>query len=306
LTQRNKNLPLVSSSGVVTCFRKYLHKLVTNLDAMAAVSENVSLEARVAALEKRVKCVPHNLIVSAATAVSESTDIESLPPAVARVARDLLKRGVLGSALVKVPADYYDRSLKARAEILTTIPEKLCKTIVLKNSVGTTTDPSADVAQHQYIAVVLQYVSKLATDLLEKWIKSRLASKGIHVPEVKLTLAAEGCELTGFSNNAISVFGMQTHIPVIISKQITQLNAGSSIWLGTFFATSCIFIIPFRMPYSCICAGGGEVDVKCRVFVSQLTKPGIFSPDGKTPGPTYSATVLDCAYPRGADDIGDE
>lgn len=64
-----------------------------------------ALERRVAALERRARAVQSN----------ESEDRWSL--AMRRVADALRARGVLGAVLYRVPRDYYDRPLAARAYV---------------------------------------------------------------------------------------------------------------------------------------------------------------------------------------------
>ena len=136
--------------------------------------------------------------------------------------------GVVGSALVRVPADYYDRPLAARAALLQSHPATLCKTIVLKNGAATATlDPGAPLGAALYVAIVMQYVARLDMTRLERVLRARGAPA-----DSKWTLASDATAHTGFDFNAITIFGWAHPIPVIVAKPIVELPRGAAIWLG--------------------------------------------------------------------------
>jgi prolyl-tRNA editing enzyme YbaK/EbsC (Cys-tRNA(Pro) deacylase) len=77
-----------------------------------------------------------------------------------------------------------------------------------------------------------------------------------------LALAADGARLAGFSHNGVSPFGMAAAVPVVWCKG--ALAGGGAVWVG-----------------------GGEPDVKARVFAGALQKSG-----------AAPAAVLDVSVPR--------
>lgn len=205
--------------------------------------------------------------------------------------------GLTGTALFRVPADYYDRPLSARADILNCPVDRLCKTLVFLNeSAGTTTDVASltpeTAGRSRYIAVVLQYITKLDVPTLEKYLRSSAGAPA----DTRLVLAPDGARVTGFAHNAVSVLGSATPMPVVLAKPVAQLRDPAYVWLG-----------------------GGEPDVKLRLFIKQLL-PGKGAPAaagtaaaGATTGGGASASaglplvlVSNCAFPKAASDDADD
>lgn len=163
-----------------------------------------------------------------------------------------------GAALFRVPADYYARDLRSRARLLCCSPHQLCKTLIFENpAAASTAAGSAPLAlgAQRYTAVVLQYTHRLDLAALQKV----LGAPG-------LTLAADGAQLAGFAHNGVSPFGMAGAIPVVWCKSVLAL--GGAVWVG-----------------------GGEPDVKARVFVGALRGEGL-----------APAAVLDVSLPRGEEE----
>lgn len=136
-----------------------------------------------------------------------------------------------------------------------------------------TDDPSTS----KYLVVLLQYVSKLDTDRLAKSLRLR-APKGVACSH-KLAVASPDASavLTDFGHNAVSPFGCATQLPVVVSAAAVELRettAGRFLWLG-----------------------GGHVDVKLRIPVSELLRPGVCAPAGRVP------VVLRCTDPRDGADV---
>jgi prolyl-tRNA editing enzyme YbaK/EbsC (Cys-tRNA(Pro) deacylase) len=176
----------------------------------------------------------------------------------------------VGSALYRVPATYYDWPLARRAQELACTPDRLCKTIVMENAgaaAGAVGDPSLPLGQQRFIAVVLQYVTRLDTAALERALRAHGA-----VGEPRLRQAPDAVALTGFGFGAITPVGSVTPLPVVVAKPIACLPPPSYVWLG-----------------------GGEVDIKLRMFTAQLLRPG-----GCSPG--FTAVVLDCVEARDGED----
>ncbi|KAK9716402.1 hypothetical protein RND81_06G230300 [Saponaria officinalis] len=158
-----------------------------------------------------------------------------------------------------VPADYYDRPLEVRRDLLGAASiHHLCKSIVLVN----TQAPSHIVDcsnrnNSKYYIVVVQYTARFSADMVKNYLYSINDGK---VPKKKfnLRLAPEEISnsLTGFGHNAVTCIGMKTDIPVILDEAIVKLSP-DYFWLG-----------------------GGEVYLKMGVRTSEFirfTKPFIFS-----------------------------
>ena len=204
----------------------------------------MTLEARVSALEALLHAVPSNIPAS------------ELTPPLTRV-REALSR-LPGSALFRVPANYYALDLRSRARLLCCSPHQLCKTLIFENPAAAAASSSSTPAlgAQRYLAVVLQYTHKLDLGTLQRV----LGAPG-------LALAADGAQLSGFSHNAVSPFGMAGGgIPVVWCKGVLAL--GGAVWVG-----------------------GGEPDVKARVFVGALRGAGL-----------APAAVLDVSLPRGEEE----
>ncbi|XP_052141722.1 uncharacterized protein LOC127761469 [Oryza glaberrima] len=167
----------------------------------------------------------------------------------ARLSSILTASGVLDFTFRRVPADYYDRALEERRDLLRADSvNQLCKSIVMVN-----TQAAADVVDcsnpknSKYYVVVVQYMARLNADSIKNFIYS-LNEKQIPKKRFNMRLAPEeeSLKLTGFVHNAVTCIGMETDIPVIIDEAITKLDK-DFFWLG-----------------------GGEVDLKLGVRTSQF------------------------------------
>ena len=156
--------------------------------------------------------------------------------------------------------------------------DTLCKSILLVNSALAEATPlsasvSPDVFSSRYVLVVLQYVTRLDTDALAKALRAQCTTSATFKLNVAPAEASD--ELSGFSHNAVTPFGMHCAVPVVVSRSVA--DKGGFVWLG-----------------------GGEVDMKLRIPVAQLLKPGVL-----VPGATAAPIVVDCT-PRREDDGDDE
>lgn len=207
-----------------------------------------------------------------------------------RIANVLGKSRLPGSALYKVPSDYYTHSLQWRANLLGCPTDRLCKTIIFENlslgNDGVTNNLEVPLYRQKYVAIIVQYISKVNLDIIAKYLASSGRDKSFPstVNSVKLAMAAPEAilPLTGFTFNGITPFGCHISIPIIIAKSIMELSSPSYIWLG-----------------------GGEVDVKLRLFLHSLvTVPGMASHClGSNKGGTYKPAILDCTELRNPDEL---
>lgn len=171
---------------------------------------------------------------------------------VSRVKRDLARRKVFSSSFVQVPADYYSKSLMERAIYLqynATVPQ-LCKSIIFQNT-NWVEDVTGDPTNSEFYMVIVQYQAKLDTELLVDLIYSlrpperRLPRKRFHF---RLANEADNDRLSGFTHNAISPFGMLENIPIVICKNVVDVQP------------SYIFM------------GGGKVDLKLGISVADFLR----------------------------------
>jgi len=203
----------------------------------------------------------------AAAGVSSNADLRSCAPAVLRVCDALRAAAVLGAALWRAPAGYYDLPLRERGMLLDCPMERLCKTLIFRNLAGRTRDPGCPLGIQTHVAVIIQYVSKLDIGKLERFVAARGGG-----PTTRLVLAEDGSVVTGFAHNAVCPLGMLAPMPIVLSKAIATLPSPPCVWLG-----------------------GGEPDLKLRMFVPQLLR-------------LHGTVVADCTVPRvagGDDDAAD-
>ena len=110
---------------------------------------------------------------------------------------------------------------------------QMCKSMVMENTVCEHTDCS-DPTNSRYYVVVVQYVAKFNSDKLRKAVQelrpeaSRLSKRSFN-----FRLAPEDVsnKLTGFTHNAVTPFGMQTKLPVILASAIDKVEP-RFIWMG--------------------------------------------------------------------------
>lgn len=180
-----------------------------------------------------------------AASVQTNMDMEAMPAPVQRVRAAALAAGLLGAALYRVPPGYYSTPLAARARTLRCPADRLCKTLVLENvalpaaAAPRTEDP---LGRQRFIAVVLQYTTRLDVPALERALRAAHGAPG----DLKLRAAERAPELTGFAHNAVSPLGSATPLPLVVTKPVAALPF---VWLG-----------------------GGAEDVKLRVCAGQLVR----------------------------------
>lgn len=86
-----------------------------------------------------------------------------------RVKRDLKQREVFSYAMKRVPADYYDRPIEYRAEILQSSVPQLCKSILLMNT-ACKHDSTEDPTDSKYYCLIIQYNQKLNSERLRDFV----------------------------------------------------------------------------------------------------------------------------------------
>ncbi len=174
-----------------------------------------------------------------------------------------------------------------RSVLLAAPVPSLCKTILLENTAASSTTVTGSPFTSRFVAVILQYCTKLDLPRLSKQLKGAadMAADGTGAPtalripgavrqhvrahqlpagaqpspkalsNAKFNFAVAQPEdsdrLSGYLHNAVTPFGMTTPVPVLITRQVAELPATQPgapyVWLG-----------------------GGEVNLKLRLPVVQL------------------------------------
>lgn len=169
---------------------------------------------------------------------------------VERIKRCVAKQQIFTAVFKRVPADYYDKTLEERRQILgATSISQLCKTIVLENTSKVGYDVG-DPTDSKYYAIVVQYEAKIDVDALAGKIHAlRPPSTRLPRKHYKFQLAPEAVStaLTGFIHNAVTVFGMHTPLPVVVCQRVLDCRP------------AYVFL------------GGGAVDVKLGLGLRDLT-----------------------------------
>ena len=232
---------------------------MANAFAAAAPPPPSTIEERVAALEARARSVQRADLGGAGAA---GPGFFALSPSSSRVEDAALRAGLLGCALARVPGGYYERPLAWRAALLGCDVGALAKTLVLeaegRAAAGAAVPASAPLAQQRYVAVIVPYNCRLNADAL---------ARAVGAP---LRLAAAGEALTGFRHGGVTPLGSSTPLAVVVAKQLARRRF---FWIG-----------------------GGEPDVKLRVFASQLLRAGGAGTPGAAP------VVLDIAEEHGEEE----
>jgi len=192
------------------------------------------------------------LISSIDTLLDRVSTLEALK----RVKDELKRLKIWSCRFVKVPDDYYSRTMLERAKCLNPCDVgQMCKSIVFEN-VGWDGDKSLPLAQQmsdltnsRYYLLVVQYNAKFAADKLRQCVmQMRPEGERLSRNKCNFQLASDGEALTGFTHNAVCPFGLLNKIPVVLS-------------------TACVSVKP-----GYIYMGGGAVNVKLGLSTQDFIK----------------------------------
>jgi len=155
---------------------------------------------------------------------------------IARIKKHLNSAKVFSTAFKWVPSDYYDRSLEARAVILESPVDRLCKTMAMENTAWQ--EGQGEGFNPRYVLVLVQYKAKFNSEKLASVIH-KMAPKNLSKKAFHFRLAPEevAIELTGFKHNAVCPFGVlqPKSLPIIAAKAVfgsDDLSIPSYIWMG--------------------------------------------------------------------------
>jgi len=136
------------------------------------------------------------------------------------------------------PPNYYSLTLEERTALLgATSTSRLCKSMLMENRQALSSD--IDSTYSQYYLLILQYEAtinavKLVSELRGlRPLHSRIDSKKF---ELRVASSQINDEITGYSHNAVSPFGMKnsSNVTIVVAKSIFDGNGdnGGFIWLG--------------------------------------------------------------------------
>lgn len=168
-----------------------------------------------------------------------------------------VKAGFKHPIVVRVPSDYYDRTLEERVEYINThasspVPADfdvncLCKSLVLKNSKWTPQGEYSDELCPQnskYYFILIQYNRIFISQRLFIYVRSLKENSPQKYYNFRSASEEEAVELTGFAHNGMTPLGSKVSIPLVIDEEMLKL------------------------PY--ICFGAGHEDVKIIVPTSEF------------------------------------
>lgn len=154
--------------------------------------------------------------------------------AVKRCKKDLQKRRVLySSSFIKVPSNYYERTLEERVRLLNANNVyQLCKSIIFEN---TACDHNAidDKTNSRYYIAIVQYGAKFDAELLKDVIYNLRDTNKLSRKKFSFQLASpeDSLRLSGYRHNAVTPFGMLANLPVVICSNCLKMKP-SYIWMG--------------------------------------------------------------------------
>jgi hypothetical protein len=96
-------------------------------------------------------------------------DLEEKYGPVERVRADLKSKDVFSYSMIRVPADYYDKPIEYRADLLKSSTSQLCKSIVLMNT-ACQHENVDDPTYSKYYCVLIQYDQKLNSERMKDFI----------------------------------------------------------------------------------------------------------------------------------------
>lgn len=250
---------------------------------------------------KRIDNIISKIEDLTAKKMQSSTDDEILkilsriPDPVERVKADLRYRHIYGYRLVSVPSSYYSMPLSERAKMLRCHVGQLCKSIVMENTSFVESDCNDDIINSKYFCIVLQYCAKLDEDKLNAVLqriilhRNKTSKKQISMKKYHFRLVASSVndELTGFSHNAVSPYGINhsvgRKIPIICSKECTMTDNFVQEKSDNGYMSPCTYMY----------LGGGDVDVKLGISVHDFIA-------------STKCVVGDISNPRDAKDVDEE
>lgn len=102
---------------------------------------------------------------------------------------------------------------------------QLCKTILMENTKGTRTD-CEDKNNSRFYAVIIQYTSRLDTQMLFKFVRGLIPGSSRNHYHFRSAKPEDVTKLTNAEFNGVCPVGNKVNIPVILSARLTSLPSG--------------------------------------------------------------------------------
>ncbi|ELP88008.1 hypothetical protein EIN_419370 [Entamoeba invadens IP1] len=170
------------------------------------------------------------------------------PKGTIRCYESAIQEGITSSCLSRVNDNYYNSPFEERIRQLNTpCTSQLCKSLILENTAfppGATETPTFA----RFYLLIVQYVAQMQSHKLFKYLRAvnpEVKKKCFHF---RVADESEAITLSGFEHNAITPFGMNKKIPVVLADDIT------------------------RLPQDYCWIGGGEIDVKLGFNVKEFVE----------------------------------
>lgn len=160
--------------------------------------------------------------------------------------------GFTRTLFTRCPDDYYSWPLEKRRLLLHGASlHHLTKSIVLQNTRHEGEDHPEDALRSKYLCCVVPYTAKIDSDALRDAVRKLYGERSLQAPGIRqfnYRLAEDCMGVTGYEPNGVTPLGLKTRMPVVIAKQIAQLDP-PTFWLGA-----------------------GEVSLKWRVELDEFVK----------------------------------
>ena len=156
-------------------------------------------------------------------------DFSAIPDSVKQVVKGAHQID-LGVKFYKVPSDYYEWSLEQRMQVLEApSTSHLCKTVIFAN---TKWDPQLKVPfdrrNAKFYCLIVQYIDRLHSQKLNNFVKSLGANSEVERSKkyfnIRVCDEQLATELTGYQKGGVSPLGMLADIPIIVTKNIAELD----------------------------------------------------------------------------------
>lgn len=203
----------------------------------------VKLQSRIEALE--AKAPPTRVVITETNNPPHATDPFACHMYVLATAA-----GFKDTKFVRAHDDYYDRPIETRRAFLNAPHIRhLSKSIVMENTRFKGISDPSHVTSSKYVCVVTPYTMKIDSDRLRNFIRQMYKECGKEVPGMKAMnyrLVEDCVGVTGYTPNGVAPLGLKTEMPIVLAKEIMDLNPGE-FWMG-----------------------GGEISMKWRVLVKEF------------------------------------
>lgn len=160
--------------------------------------------------------------------------------------------GFTRTLFTRCPDEYYSWPLEKRRFLLHGASlNHLTKSIVLQNTRHEGDEHPEDAMRSKYLCCVVPYTTKIDSDALRDALRKLYGERGLAAPGIRqfnYRLAEDCVGVTGYEPNGVTPLMLKTKMPVVIAKQIAQLDP-PTFWLGA-----------------------GEVSLKWRVELDEFTK----------------------------------